>query len=206
MTSPSYAPRPDSLAARVCAYFKANPSARLSAGEICERFGATTGNLAAQLGTAEDEDFLLTERIGQHNVYSGGPRLATWYPTRADAQRALEAEAATRPGTPGGAAPTFQKPRPRAVPTRLNFDPAELVVEDGIPMPRGYGPNGDAGRFDAFFAAMKVGQSVARPHAVAKALRDKAGRWSAKHTEGKVRFALRADPKNKDQSRLWRVE
>jgi hypothetical protein len=80
MSNTNYMPRPGSLAAHACAWFKVNPTRTLTLAEICGRWGGTAHTATAQLGAAEDAEFLLSERIGRSDVYSAGPRLGSWTP------------------------------------------------------------------------------------------------------------------------------
>lgn len=193
-----YSPRTGSLAARICAWFKANPSRRLTTAELCARFGANGTNLAAQIGAAEDADLVASEFVGRSNVYSAGPKLKNWTPRPEDAAQHESVNA------PAPAALPTLKPARRAPTVKLQLKPEDLVIESNIPLARATTGAAATGLFDAKFAAMAVGQSFARPHAEAKRLKDSADRWSHKRAGGKVRFALRRI--DETTSRVWRTE
>lgn len=204
----NYIPRPGSLAAHACAWFKVNPGRQLTLQQICGRWGGTAHTASAQLGAAEDAEFLLSERIGRNDVYSAGPKLASWTPLNDSLAESawnppadpLAAPApAAAPATPAGVTPAnaSQKTRkPRDLPA-----PDAIVIERNVPIPKAL-RGGDGGRYDDVFARMKPGESFACTPAQGKPLFDAAKRWAKRH--GKGSFALRKVDDN--TSRLWRTE
>ncbi len=195
-----YSPRPGSLAARVCAWFKSNPEGRLTREQIRQQFGAETPiNFAGQLGAAEDADLLASELVEGRFVYQAGPRLDKWAPAMEDTAPPSVA------WKPAAAAPAASAQRPpKRPPKRVTVcDADELVIEDDIPMPGASRPL-EVERMQAKIASMRVGQSFQRPHDEAQALIRRADNWSRRHRDGKVKFALRRiDDKH---SRVWRTE
>lgn len=137
-----YQPRPGSLAARVCAWFKANPGRSLMASDICARFGTTTTKLAIELGAAEDADYLTTELRGRSNVYSAGPKLAKWTPASIDA--------------PPPEAPPAPAPAPTAAKrTRLpRLDLSALAVKEGELLEPTHGRQAAGSRYEELFALL----------------------------------------------------
>lgn len=94
----TYIPRPGSVAAHACAWFKQNPTRMLTLAQICGRWGGTAQTVTAQLGAAEDAEFLLSERIGKSDVYKAGPKLNNWTPwTDSLAEAYWEPDAAPAP-------------------------------------------------------------------------------------------------------------
>lgn len=193
-----YQPRPGSIAAHVCAWFKANPLRKLTTAEICGRFGGTAAKLAAELGAAEDADFLLSEFMGRSNVYSAGPKLATWTPLASDLDKP---EPAAPPEAPVPTATGKKLRKRRDLPSVET-----LKIDSGVPIPPATTGRAAAGRFDKLFGRMKPGDSVALSHDQGKPLFDAAVRW-AKRTgkpNATAKFALRR--LDESTSRLWRTE
>lgn len=200
----SYQPRPGSIAAHVCAWFKANPARKLTTAEICGRFGGTSTKLAAELGAAEDADYLLSEYLGRSNVYSAGPKLAGWTPSPSD----LDMPAAPPPApAPAPAMATAPAATGKKLRKRRDLPAVEaLQIDSGVPIPPATTGRAAAGRFDKLFGRMKPGDSVALSTEQAKPLFDAAVRW-AKRTgkpNATPKFALRR--LDESTSRLWRTE
>lgn len=123
----NYIPRPGSLAAHACAWFKVNPGRQLTLQQICGRWGGTAHTAAAQLGAAEDAEFLLSERIGRNDVYSAGPMLAGWTPLNDSL-----AESAWNPAPAQAAAPAPTPAAPSALPAAA---PATRATVKGKRLP-----------------------------------------------------------------------
>lgn len=136
--SNNYTPRPGSLAAHACAWFKVNTGRKLTLQEICGRWGGTSQTATAQLGAAEDADFLLSERIGRSDVYSAGPGLANWTPLNDSLAEAKSFNpTADTPAAGGVFAPTptlmaRPAPAPRVSRKRLPMlDVSRIAVQTG---------------------------------------------------------------------------
>lgn len=198
--STDYSPRPHSLGSRVCAWFKANPGAKLSSKDIAERFDAPPLRVSTQLGAAEDGDLLTSERENGLNVYSAGPRLKDWTPPPSD----LAEPATTTTPPPTGFKAFLERTGQASAEGRSAAlalpKPEELVIEADVPIPA---PRAALAAYEAKFAEMAKGTSIKLPTPAAKRLISVAQRFGK--TCGR-KFITRALPAEPDNSRIWRTE
>lgn len=134
----NYIPRPGSLAAHACAWFRQNPTRMLTLAQICGRWGGTAQTATAQLGAAEDAEFVLSERIGKNDVYKAGPKLNTWTPwSDSLAESHWEPDAAPAPAPAPVQARSSSSTTPPQKPTKRGarlplLDIASLAVQRGV--------------------------------------------------------------------------
>lgn len=188
-----YNPRPHSLGSRVCAWFKANPDEKLSSRDVADKFDSAPLRVSAQLGAAEDADLLTSERVDGMNVYSAGPKLASWTPPPSDVAQPATGFKAFLART--GQASAEGRPAAPALPS-----PEALVIEDGVPIPPA---RSSLAAYEARFAEMQVGQSIPLATPAAKRLITTAQRFGK--TCGR-KFITRVLPADPNTSRIWRTE
>jgi len=112
----SYVPQPDSVAGRMCAFFRAHPAAELSSSEAAERFGCKASDLSALLASAVQAKALTSETRefggARARFFSAGPAIA-----QTARGESPPVSAAPRPQEPasGYGVPTGVVPRPAPV-------------------------------------------------------------------------------------------
>lgn len=183
----SYQPRGDSLAARLCAFFTANPEEELSRADIAKKYDVHPSNISGLMTSAIAHGLLARDSAG---VYKAGPKLLAAKDSPAPQLSGFKAFLA-RQGleeAKGGGAGAALLP-----------DPASLVIESDVPIPQ---PQSERVlQFAARFAEMKVGDSFACTPEAAKPLITAASRWGK--TIGR-RFVMRKVTTT--EARIWRKE
>jgi hypothetical protein len=185
----NYVPRPDSLAGRVCAFFKANPEEELSSSDIAQKWDVRpTGNVVTLLMPAIEYGLLKRSKQGQSSVFSAGTRLA-----QIDLpQHIPTATSSVWPSAHGTAAA-------RAGASKLPpLDLDCLVIEKGVPVPELQ--HARSLRYAAKFEQMEVGDSMLVPKAYAKSVIQAAQAWGKKN--GGRKFMVREI--TEEHSRVWR--
>ena len=182
----SYQPRGDSLAARLCAFFKANPEEELDTGDIAKKYDVHSKQVPSLLTSALAHGFIL--RVGPGS-YKAGDKL-------------LQAGDAPPPQTSGFkgwlARQGLDEAKGRDAGAALPA-PASLVIEAGVPIPE---PQSNRVlQYASTFAAMNVGDSFAVPVDASKALITCASRWGKGIGR---RFVMRRTTAT--EARIWRKE
>lgn len=118
--STTYTPRPDSMPARVIAFFQRNPDEELSLEDITEKFDATRGNIHTNLGLAVDAGMLVRDRnVDGDYIYKAGKKLPK--------ATGVDMDAVHHSAPP-------QRRRPPALAVDLP-DPLDVAIEDDVPIP-----------------------------------------------------------------------
>lgn len=78
MSTTTYTPQADSLAAQVCAFLMRNPDEELTVEDIAAKFDAPPRNIHTQLARALDGGLLVRGKNGDEEyIYTKGPKLKT---------------------------------------------------------------------------------------------------------------------------------
>lgn len=127
---PAYAPRPDSLPARLIAFFGRNPDEALSLEDITEKFDVSRGHIHTMLALAKDAGML---ELGKDEdgayVYTAGKHLPRTHP---DVGVIIEHGWAV--ATPDKAKATRKAATPGAPHAKLP-SAADIVFDDTTPLP-----------------------------------------------------------------------
>lgn len=188
---PAYVPRPDSLPARLIAFFGRNPDESLSLEDITEKFDVSRGHIHTMLALAKDAGMLeLSKDEDGAYVYTAGKNLSQPYAEACASIENAQAEWAAKdprkvvtPGTP-------RTPLPNA---------STIVIEDNVPIPNIRG-NLDTDYTPAL-AKLKPKQSFVLPVAAKYAL---IKQIVTLHKAKQSRYTVRVD-KTTQQVRVWRT-
>ncbi len=189
----SYTPQPDSLAGRLCAFFRAHPEEELSLRDVAQKYDVSSHSISALLASCfanhllargKDESGTSVIRAGSkliplatpHDPQPEPPTFNKWL------------EEKKQPSAEGRKGPAALPP------------PESLQIEDGVPIPPG-GPGAKAFVYDAVFARMTPGQSFRCSPEAAKRLVASARRWGKTVNR---KFITRQVDAN--TARIWRTE
>ena len=194
----SYLPQPDSLEARVCAFFATNPEDELAVSDIRVKFDlASVRGIKAVLAPSVAAKLLSIANTGINAIYSAGPRLVEGI------AEALPADGATAPAGGGFKAWLERSGQPSAEgrPPTNNVlpTPDSLVIESGIPIPAAR--SALSMQYAAKFAQMEVGDSFKAAPNAAKRLVANALTWGKPL---KRKFVTRQI--DATTSRVWRTQ
>lgn len=185
----AYLPSPNSLAAHVCAFFKANPHDELSAVDISIKFEVARTNITGKLAEALQHEWLnlIKKGKGETAVYVAGAKIGTVE---------LQPLADRLPPKPS----SWPRAASPATPAREPMpDPDDLEIESGIAMPAPIRVT--VSKYHAFFARMKDGDSFACSPAKAKLICNNAQKWGKDN--GGITFTQRR--MTDGTARVWRV-
>lgn len=175
--TPSYIPKAGSLAARLIAYFKANPGEELSRHDVATKFGVAPASIDNSVLSAVQHGFLASG--------TNDESVRVWRAGKAIAKAVLVSEDAP------------PQRRRRSVQTKALPAPAEIRVEANVPIPD-KPPRGDT--YTKLFEGMKPNDSFSVPADVGKRMYEHARRWGVKVGR---KFTLRhLDDK---EARIWRI-
>lgn len=180
MTTTTYVPRGDSLAALVIRFFQDNEDEVLTLDDIVTKWSAVRGNVHTLLTRAVQVKMLQrTQNPDGEYVYSPGPQIPS--------------EPVATKGRAAPAASGF-------VASRVHFDFSKVKVEEGVP----FTPGGTKGqnKWEPLFSKLtKAGQSVAIPADIKSAVLAAALKRN-KERRGVFRVQLTGP----GEARVWRVE
>lgn len=137
----SYTPQADSLAGRVCAFFRTHPDEELEGRDIATKFSVNSASVSALLASAMAANVITRGKDSEGTVvFKAGPNLHATEPTNAPSQH-----------TPA--------PRKAAAGRRDADlpDPAALVLTPGVPIPMA--AKSIVARYGPVFERMNVGDS-----------------------------------------------
>lgn len=193
----SYLPQPDSLAARVCAFFAKNPEDDLAVSDIRLKFDLESARgINSELEPSVAAELLSVAKKGMNAVYSAGPRLAQCMAEALPSDSAAPAGGGFKAWLERGGQPSAEgrPPTNNVLPT-----PDSLVIESGVPIPAAR--SALSAQYAAKFAEMKVGDSFKVAPAAAKRLVANAITWG-KPLDRK--FVTRQI--NAETARVWRTK
>lgn len=175
-TSASYAPRADSLAARVIAFFRrADPDEELHLSDIALKFDTPKESIHAALKEAVTLDILKRN----NSIYSAGPQLGS--------------------PPPPGDAPPIKTRTAGYTSARKHIDFDRLTVDDHVPYLAQAPRHGN--KYDPLFQKLgKAGQSIAVPGDMKGALSAAINKRN-KTKQGTFRVAMTSAT----EARVWRI-
>lgn len=182
-TLPTYSPRPGSLPARVCEFFRDNPDEELTRSDLAAKFDVQSSSIDPSLKHAVDAGVIATKNgEDMTRVWIAGPQL----PAPSSFKRWLASK---------GQASAEGRPVAAALP-----DPASLLqgMATDVPLPK---QQARGSEYYPVWLAMAVGASVPVSSEAAKALAAKAQAWGK--ASGK-KFVQRLLPNG--TARIWRTE
>jgi hypothetical protein len=181
MSADMYEPRPETLPARVVAYFRRLPEEELSSRDIGLKFDTEPGNVHLQLKAGVEHGLFKRDGV----IYSAGPNIG----------KASAASIKLSDTTPP---PSAAPPRARPVRRAELPDPTDIKLDDDVPLPAGRG--GPKVDWDPLLERMKVNQSCLLPlnarHTLSNAI-------TARHKAQTGKYTLRK--LDAEQLRVWRV-
>jgi hypothetical protein len=185
----AYRPRGDSLAARVCNFFVANPDEELSLDDIAGKFAVTRSIIHTLLAQCIAAGLLARSDSSDEWVYRAGKKLAPGVaPEKAGPHAPAKGtlEAAFRPA--------------RAPQTFIAVDPTAVRLDDEVPVP--VLRVTVATDWTLLLKRMRPGQSAVLP-APKRAAVSRACNLEKKAGRGKF---LMQETQDKSQFRVWRTE
>ena len=201
--STTYTPKADSVAGRVCTFFKANPEEALSTADIAIKFEVQQSTVTTLLHSCFHNKLLARSNANGQVIIKAGPRLPECEINPGPAGDAARAPASPTAGDQflspfkswlGKEAGDSSAARRQLPP----LPPEALVIEKNVPIP-------DTAevrrvRYASTFEQMQVGDSIKVPREYGKSVIQAAHSWGKKH--GGRKFMVRElDEKH---SRIWR--
>jgi hypothetical protein len=187
MKPPTYIPQPDSVAGRVCAFFKLHPDEELSAKDIELKFDAKAASVSGLLQRCFETQLLKRVSTRGELVVAAGERLT---------QTNIKAGPVTMPALPPFGAARQRQPR-RPLPP---LDVAALTVVIKAPPPKH--TNRPSTDWEALLSRLQVGQAIEDlPVEYYGAAAKAAQKWAQKNN---AKFEIRKLPDEK--CGLYRVE
>lgn len=183
MPSDSYTPQPDSVAGRVCAFFKTHPEEELSSKDIALKFDTEVSAVVGLLNRCFETKLLKRLPRRAQLTVGAGERLAG---------HMMQAGPMTLPALPFSASPKEVQRKARRSPLPP-LDASTLTVTTKKPPPKHTSAPGTD--WPAVFSRLRVGQAIEdMPAGYYGAAAKAAQKWAARHN---AKLELRKLPDGK---------